>query len=262
MTDDSIIANAKTFIKLMAKATGHRSEIEVFDSFLETSFTAVAQLSPSTLPERRAIYQERYKAAIAKWKTPKEREVLPELMALCEAATKDYQGDFLGAVAAEIGSLSAQRGQFFTPGTLCDLMAALIPVQPDMPDIRERGWFGMAEPACGSGAMIIAKAKRAEKNGIHVPTQMFVDATDISDRAFKMCYIQLTVNNIPARVSCRDTLSADEPTEQIETPAMSLFKLAVRQYAKGRAEGLQANGSIVEHKTVVHPVRARKRFRK
>src|SRR5690606_16960348 len=64
-------------------------------------------------------------------------------------AMDDEPGDVLGSVFGELEQGNAARGQFFTPDSICQLMARLT-LQPEhaRERIAERGFFTVQEPAC------------------------------------------------------------------------------------------------------------------
>ena len=230
MSTTSMQVASKEFIKRMRPLTGRRSEQEAFDAFLEITFTASAYRAvPGQAGED---FLSRHRAEWGKWDND-QQAVFLDLMQFTDTHVSGFQGDLLGVVAAEVGALSAASGQFFTPWELCLLMAMMTLAGPKSRDVVERGWVGMQEPACGSGAIVLAKAKAERDAGLDIGTQFFAECTDISERAFKMCYIQLCCNGIPAIVKLGDALTNEPPRLEVPTPFMPRFLDNVRAFRRG-----------------------------
>jgi hypothetical protein len=82
--------------------------------------------------------------------------------------------------------------------------------------------ISIAEPACGSGGLLIEAANELYELG-YDPTQvMRVHATDISRDGFNMAYLQLSLLNIPAVVVHGDTLQM-EIWESRPTPMLAVM---------------------------------------
>ena len=215
---------------MLRPLTGRRSEEQAFDAFLELTFTACAY---KALPgDAGQPFMARHVEEWKRW-DDKDHAIFLDLMRFTDDAVCGFKGDFLGVVAAEIGALSAARGQFFTPWEVCLLMAAMTLAGPQSRDVVERGWVGMQEPACGSGALVLAKARAERDAGLEIGTQFFAECIDISERAFKMCYIQLSICGVPAIVKLGNALSNEPPSLELPTAAMPRFIDAVRAFRRG-----------------------------
>ncbi len=135
----------------------------------------------------------------------KEQQVFPELFALLVMALEeDPEQDFLGEMfmALELGS--HWKGQFFTPYSVCQLMAAMT-IQDRVPEIQEQGWTAINDPCCGAGALLIAARNEMVRRGIG-PRQMLYVAQDIDRTAALMCYLQLSLLGCAGYVVVGDTL--------------------------------------------------------
>jgi type I restriction-modification system DNA methylase subunit len=75
--------------------------------------------------------------------------------------------------------------------------------------IEEKGYLTVDEPAAGSGGMILALAQALKRRGYDSETQLYVQATDINALAYWMCFIQLSLANIPANVIRGNSLSLE-----------------------------------------------------
>lgn len=131
--------------------------------------------------------------------------------------------DALGEIFMELNLGNKHRGQFFTPYSVCELMAS-ITLNDISKHINSKGYFTLDEPTCGAGANIIAAAMRVKELGYNYQKVMYVNATDIDLRAVQMCYIQLSLLGIPAIVNNHNTLAPSLPDrkDQWITPLYAL----------------------------------------
>jgi hypothetical protein len=194
-------------LKLYGQLPRRFNQVEAFDAFLELSFCALAKLDPKADEARRNALEGRYMREVSRWPADDIRKVFPALLAECFENSPNM--DYLGMLAGELGVLRAEQGQFFTPFEVCKLMAAM--QCTDVPTlIKSNGYFTMAEPAVGAGAMVLALASNLRESGYDPSTVMFVDATDLSERAYRMAYVQLSVSGIAGRVTHGDSLSGSK----------------------------------------------------
>jgi type I restriction-modification system DNA methylase subunit len=91
--------------------------------------------------------------------------------------------------------------------------------------IADKGFITLSEPACGAGGMVLAAADVLAAQGHDVGQVLFVDATDISNTAFQMAYIQISLRGIAAEIHRGNTLSL-EMFEHARTPAFFPFYAA------------------------------------
>lgn len=76
-------------------------------------------------------------------------------------ALEERPQDILGMTFHALESHNKARGRFFTPYSICQLMARIIAGSGDdmQKAFAERGFMIAQEPAVGSGAMIVALAE-------------------------------------------------------------------------------------------------------
>ncbi len=118
----------------------------------------------------------------------------------------DILGDFYLSIAAHSSKLA--RGEFFTPPEISKLIARMT---VDAEAIKSAGKpLTINEPACGSGGMILALAEQFAPESVDL---LRVTAQDINPVAVDMCYINLTLCGIPAKVILGDTLRNTRTTE-------------------------------------------------
>ncbi|WP_342751183.1 N-6 DNA methylase (plasmid) [Termitidicoccus mucosus] len=86
------------------------------------------------------------------------------------------------------------HGEFHTPQEICRLIGRML---ADGDSLPESGPVTICEPACGSGAMILALAEQYGPANIR---RLRVTAIDINRMACDMCFINTTLWGIPTHV--------------------------------------------------------------
>ncbi|MBX8556971.1 SAM-dependent methyltransferase [Pseudomonas cichorii] len=113
--------------------------------------------------------------------------------------------DILGAVYAGLSSKGGKQllGQYFTPWNLAVMMAKLNPDQI----ADEQGLKVLADPACGSGVLLLAKANQILEN--HGPDELCrwkFYGCDLDAICARMAAIQLAANCAVHRVEIGEIL--------------------------------------------------------
>lgn len=205
--------NDADFIRIVHKLARYRSTRDIFADYCELAYCAIAK---RTLPagQKADALESRWAATMKAGDD--YAQYMPQLLAHTTMAMNDLR-DFLGPVAAALNVLNLKLGQFFTPPDLCEVMARMVLDDLDA-RIADKGYISLADPACGSGAMMLASAKVAREGG-HDPAQiMYIEATDIDPVCFKMAYIQFALGGLNARVVCGNGPTGEE-SESALTPA-------------------------------------------
>lgn len=128
--------------------------------------------------------------------------------------------DILGALFHDLELHNKARGQYFTPYPICKFMAGTTLGEEEVlrSHIEAHGFLTACEPACGSGAMVIALADTMLERNINYQSHLHATAIDVDPRAIHMAYCQLTLLHIPARLVVGNSLSG-EVRENWFTPA-------------------------------------------
>lgn len=132
--------------------------------------------------------------------TKEKLDTMASLLAITAMALENPH-DFLGAIFHEMELHNSAHGQFFTHYDLCKMMASQILSEGAPHD----GIVKIHEPACGSGAMVIAFHEVAKSQGWSHRT--YYELQDLDDRAFRMAYIQCSLLGLSAIVKRGNTLS-------------------------------------------------------
>jgi len=240
-------AHIKTLVKLI-QDNGYRHHIhDVFRDFMEL---AACSVSNTIDPLNAAVREERYMQVIGKYDAA-EQQRFPKMFATLVDALEDGPDDVLGAVFGELEQGNARTGQFFTPYSLCRLMAEMTVGDGDeiRAEIDRKGFITASEPAVGAGAQIIALAEAMQKAGLNYQEHLHVTAVDVDARAVHMAYLQLSLLSIPAIVVLGNTLTLEE-REHWRTPAHFLG-LWDNKLRRGYALGSAMDGADKEEPAVL-----------
>jgi type I restriction-modification system DNA methylase subunit len=139
--------------------------------------------------------------------------------------------DILGQLYMELELSSDHTGQYFSPSPISQLLAK-ISHGNNLSQLADHAFITLSEPACGAGGMVLAFAKEMLEHGHNPAEKLWAQCIDIDRTAALMCYIQLSLWNIPAQIIIGNTLSG-EYRETLYTTAHYLFgwdrKLKLRQ---------------------------------
>ncbi len=208
----------KEFIRIFSETAPYRHRYETFRDFIFCSATALRNATP---PPSRKIEDE-YLRIIGQYRKS-DQSAFQNLFSLVVEALEPEPRDILGPLFMELELGDARRGQFFTPPEISRMMASMI-----MSDIEERLIRGeeinVQEPAAGAGGMVLACAEKIIELGFNPAKVMRAHATDVDRTAALMCYIQLSLWNIPATVVVGNSLTL-EVHEVWETPALRISAL-------------------------------------
>lgn len=209
------MSHNKKFISVMRSGFNRWHTWQVFADFVELA--AIAIRNQMTVYDEEL--EQRYLKTIGRYDSD-EAFRMCELLAITQIAL-ERPHDFLGGVFQELELSSHWKGQFFTPYDLCLMVASL-----SMGDVREhveqKGYVTLHEPACGSGAIVIAAAEVMREAGLPPETTLVADLTDNDQTAAYMAYVQLSTLGIPAVVRVGNTLTM-KYRETWYTPATAVF---------------------------------------
>jgi hypothetical protein len=220
---------ARTFRDQMQTLAPHRHPHEVFRAFTDMAALTLHQ-SPyhlGLLHQNDAFnrIQRAYRTALQPYSRD-ERESLDNLYRLLIPAFSTYPAtDLMGRLYMELDIGNPRSGQYFTPPTVARAMATVM-LHDARALIEQQGFITLAEPACGSGCLLIEIANELHNLG-HDPQQvMMVQAVDHSRDGFNMTYLQLSLLHIPGVVIHGDALSR-EVWEYRPTPMFALMTQAL-----------------------------------
>ena len=163
---------------------------------------------PTCSPAYRQEREEAYLKTAKKY-TPGELDVFAEMMALVVTGMEDNPDqDFLGELYMCMDMGNKWTGQFFTPYDVCKAMSLMSYSDGVIESqVRDRGFVGVSDPACGAGALLIAFANVCREKKLNYQQYCLFVAQDIDQLAGMMCYIQLSLMGCAGHVVIADTLA-------------------------------------------------------
>ena len=186
----------KDFVKTIEPLTRRHDRGKVFNDFLTATICSYHKTNLQTkLQEQDEENEALYMATISKY-TKDEINTFPKLSGIFIQSVHDdpYSADILGEYFTEHVT-KGQNGQFFTPSSVCELMAAM---QGKPGTVHGKT---IADPACGSGRLLLAFAK-------HNPANHFY-GTDNSNTCAKMATLNFFINGLRGEVAWMNTLSME-----------------------------------------------------
>lgn len=201
-----ISARQREFVKEYEKLCYRFHRWEVWKDFVVLVACSISnQVDKVHAEEREALYMD----TIRKY-SKEEADTFPKLFALITLGMEeDPDHDFLGELFMLLGLGNDAGGQFFTPYSVCKMMAS-VSMQEELvrKEIEKRSYISVNDCACGAGATLIAAAQYLKEIGINYQQQAIFVGQDIDYTTALMCYIQLSLLGCAGYVHVGDTLSA------------------------------------------------------
>lgn len=227
----------KELVNLVNKLGYRHGHWQVFSDFVEMGAISISNAVDLANREKR---EARYMEVIKRYR-PDELQAFPKMLAELTLALEHKPEDVLGRSFHDLELHNKWAGQYFTPYPLCQMMARM--TLNDSGDlearIKERGFLTAQEPACGSGAMVIALAQEMHAAGINYQQHLHTTAIDIDTKCVHMAYLQFALLHIPGIIVHGNSLSLEE-YDHWYTPAHILggwmWKLRREQVAQDTHE--------------------------
>lgn len=235
--DAALAAFKKTFRELAP----YKHRYEVFRDFV-----TMAAISLHNGIQKDPTREEEYLRIIAGYKKP-DQMAFPKLLGQLVSALDEDPRDILGPLYMELEIANKDAGQFFTPSELSDLMANLT-FGDELKKLDHQPFITAGEPACGAGGMILALVKVMITAGHNPADKLWMQCIDVDRMAALMCYIQLSLWNVPAEIIVGNTLSWDI-REVWYTPAhhMGLWKYRLLRDEKSLEVNRSDTEQVVTH---------------
>lgn len=192
----------KDIIKKIDSMSGSKSPYNVFTDWIKCTALAIMQ-SVWFSEDREQIYLD-----IIKDYNGRD---FSDMCAWLSETIECKMTDVLGNLFMQSGWGNKNTGQFFTPYTLSLATADLV-----MTDLPDNEYITLNEPSAGAGGMVIAAAEIVKNSGRNYQKCLRVVAQDLDWNAFYMCYIQLSLYGIDAKVVQGDTL-LDKPFKNFDS---------------------------------------------
>lgn len=174
----------------------------IWNDFLYVSAVSMSNIVKTNDWQER---EENYKRIVEKYKE-NERQQFAKLFAILMMALEENPSqDFLGEIYHKLRLEQEQKGQFFTPYNICQMMAE-INFDGTKESLDKENYISVSDPACGAGAMLIAFANVCKEHDVNYQRKVLFEAQDIDRTAVLMCYVQLSLLGCMAVVIRGDSL--------------------------------------------------------
>lgn len=192
----------KELVRVFDEACGRHNRWQVWSDAMVMYAVSIS----NAVDKVHADHREEIYLTFAKKYNKREMDCIARMFALIiEAMEANPDQDFLGDLYMSLELGNQKNGQFFTPYSVCTMMAKM---QPDIKEkIEAQGWISVNDPACGAGALLVAFANECMLRKINYQTSVLFVAQDIDFVTGCMCYIQLSLLGCPGYVVVGDTLT-------------------------------------------------------
>lgn len=196
----------KSFLRVFDQFSQRHNRWEIWSDFIAMSAIAVSNaVDKEHEPER----EKEYLTRISKYDKA-DQMLFPCLFTeLTEGIESHPDCDFLGELymACDLGN--DHMGQFFTPYSVCQMMAAMS-CSNAKEQIEERGFISVNDPTCGAGALLVACARDMLSQGIDYQSSILFAGQDIDRIVGMMCYLQLSLHGCAGYVTLGDSLASPQ----------------------------------------------------
>lgn len=194
----------QNIVKMLNSLAGRYSRWTVWQDFITMAAVAICNSVPHL---HREVREKLYMQCAEKY-TAAELETFAKMLAgITMGIEANPQQDFLGELFMALDMGNEWRGQFFTPYSVCSLMAAITLTENILDKVKHWGWANVNDPACGAGALLIAFANACLDKGVNYQQQVLFVGQDIDQLAGMMCYIQLSLLGCAGYVAVQNTLT-------------------------------------------------------
>ena len=198
-------ARQKELEKLYNKMCGRYSRYEVWQDMVWMVATAISNAVDKRYFDQR---EANYMRIVQKY-SEDEIRVFPEFFThIVMGMEENPDCDFLGELYMDLELGNKHAGQFFTPYSVCQMMAECS-IDDDLlnKQLERDGYISINDCACGAGATLVAAANHLQKIGINYQMQALFVAQDVDATVALMCYIQLSLLGCAGYVVIGNTLT-------------------------------------------------------
>lgn len=191
--------------KLYNRLCGRYSRYEVWQDMVWMIATAISNAVDKRYYDQR---EANYMRIIKKY-SEDEIRVFPDFFThIVLGMEQNPDCDFLGELYMNLELGNKHAGQFFTPYSICRLMAE-ITIDDELlkRQIEKTGWISVNDCACGAGATLVAAANLLKLRSINYQMQALFVAQDVDATVALMCYIQLSLLGCAGYVIIGNTLT-------------------------------------------------------
>ena len=149
--------------------------------------------------------------------------IFPKLAAYTTMALDaNPEQDFLGKMFMDLGLGNNSAGQFFTPYSVCQLMADVVTSDLDnnlQDKLEKQGYISLADECCGAGATLIAAINTIKRKmekatpSMNFQRHLLVVGQDIDETVALMCYIQISLLGVAGYIKVGNSITDPMTTD-------------------------------------------------
>ena len=150
--------------------------------------------------------------------TPENEDYINLVSRLCGMVAEEMEMgnafDLFGQLYEQmflLKSKASSNGQFFTPYSLCKLMADITDAGLEE-DESDGGMVRVNDPACGSARTLLAHFMAKTSKDHYLAGKYFYEAADIDLPTCKMAACNMMIHGMQGKVVCQDQLLLPTPT--------------------------------------------------
>ena len=198
----------KEFVKYLTEVSDNHGikqeeRLDSFCDFIISLFSTDSYKSEGFKPSVATPENEGYIALVSLW---------------CEMVAEEMEKgnalDLFGQLYEQmflLKSKASSNGQFFTPYSLCRLMADITDPVNEENDTKN-GFIRVNDPACGSARTLLAHFMKKTHDNRALSGLYYYEAADIDLTTCKMAACNMMIHGMQGRVICQDQLSLPKPT--------------------------------------------------
>ena len=197
------------------RISNSRSRHETWTDFITVTACAISN-AVNPMESREKLYMD-----VVKKYAPDELQRIAEATGrYFELVNANPFQDLLGDLYMRLELGNAAAGQFFTPYSICRMMAD-VEVDSALAKIERDGWISVNDCACGGGATLIAMADALYQRGCNYQQSCYFVGQDLISATAMMCYIQLSMLGCAGYVRVGNTLTDPDTGDMLFPDARS-----------------------------------------
>ena len=198
----------KQFVKYLSEVSDNHGikqeeRLDAFCDFIISLFSTDSYKPEGFKPDVATPENEDYIALVSLWSGMVSDEM--DKGRFFDLFGQLYEQMFL------LKSKASAKGQFFTPDSLCRLMADITDADVEE-KVSKRGFVMVNDPACGSARTLLAHFMAKTRKDHSLAGKYYYEAADIDLPTCKMAACNMMIHGMQGKVVCQDQLSLPTPT--------------------------------------------------
>lgn len=203
-TTEKVQGTEKEFMDIFKTLCYSRSSWEVWADLMTVISCSISNAIDRS-PEHYEKREREYESCIKRIGSVETASKIMTVIVM--ALERNPDQDFLGKMYMNLELGNHWKGQFFTPYSVCRMMAEINIGPGVQEEIERKGYIAVNDPSCGAGATLIAAANTFKRNNIDYQNRIVFVGQDIDRVVGMMCYIQLSLLGCAGYIAIANTLT-------------------------------------------------------